>query len=331
MAGLGLDPDAAQVRLDKVARDRQAQARAAAALARNLLELLKHALLCRGAPGPHLGRVRARPWRPLLLYGAEGPDLGSGRERQERRDNRVILLAAAVLLLGAGEITSCRAQTDNTAFQLVVVKPGDTLWAIANKYLKDPARWDEILKHNRLPTKDPTIALPGMTLRVPVRLIKAQLRAAHLVYTINRVLARRKDTADWKTGKLSMELFQGDTIRTLDESKARVKLLDKELFSLEQNSMAGLGLDPDAAQVRLDKVARDRQTQARAAAALARNLLELLKHALQMFGGNAVAVVFDAAAQLAAYVGNGDRNRATLGGEFNRISQEVREHAFEHV
>jgi hypothetical protein len=120
----------------------------------------------------------------------------------------------------------------------VTVKPGDTLWAIANKYLRDPARWDEILKHNRLPTNDPTVALPGMTLKVPVRLIKAQLRAAHLVYAVNRVLFRRKETPDWRPGRQDMELFQGDSLRTLEDSKARVKLLDKELLSLEPNSMA---------------------------------------------------------------------------------------------
>lgn len=146
------------------------------------------------------------------------------------------LAAAALALLLAGAVAA--QEDESTSFQAVVVRPGDTLWAIANKYLKDPAKWDEILKHNRLPTKDPTVALPGMTLRVPVRLIKAQLRAAHLVYAVNRVLYRRKETADWRAGKLAMELFQGDTVRTLDESKARVKLLDRELLSLEPNSMA---------------------------------------------------------------------------------------------
>jgi len=146
-------------------------------------------------------------------------------------------LLAALLVLGLS-LPSRADVDDGTTYQNVVVKPGDTMWAIANKYLKDPARWDEILKHNKLPTKDPTVALPGMTLRVPVRLIKAQLRAAHLVYAINRVLYRSKETASWKSGKLAMELFQGDTVRTLEESKARVKLLDKELLSLEPNSMA---------------------------------------------------------------------------------------------
>jgi len=158
-------------------------------------------------------------------------------------------LAAALLLLAAGASARAAAAIDDeSSFQAVVVKPGDTMWAIANKYLKDPARWDEILKHNRLPTKDPTVALPGMTLRVPVRLIKAQLRAAYLVYAINRVMFRRKETADWKSGKLAMELFQGDMVRTLDESKARVKLLNRELLNLEPNSMAvikPLGADLD--------------------------------------------------------------------------------------
>ncbi len=146
--------------------------------------------------------------------------------------------AAAVAILLAISAVPCLSQEESSSFQNVVVQPGDTLWAISNKYLKDPASWDQILKHNKLPTKDPTVALPGMILRVPVRLIKAQLRAAHLVYSVNRVLYRRKETADWKGGKTMMELFQGDSVRTLEDSKARVKLLDKELLSLEPNSMA---------------------------------------------------------------------------------------------
>jgi len=143
----------------------------------------------------------------------------------------------AVLGVLAG-VPARAAEKDETAFQNVVVRPGDTLWGIAHKYLKDPARWDEILKHNKLPTADPTVALPGLTLRVPVKLIKNSLRAAHLVYEVNRVVFRRRDTADWKDSARDMELFQGDTLRTLEESRARVKFLNKELLSLEPDSMA---------------------------------------------------------------------------------------------
>jgi hypothetical protein len=139
------------------------------------------------------------------------------------------------------------ARVDETAFQDVVVRPGDTLWSIAHKYLKDPARWDEIAKYNRLPTADATVALPGMTLRVPVKLIKSGLRAAHLVYEVNRVLHRRRDTADWRESRMGLELFAGDSLRTLEDSRARVKFLNKELLSLEPDSMAEIKpADPDA-------------------------------------------------------------------------------------
>lgn len=149
------------------------------------------------------------------------------------------LLALLLALPGGARAAEEGAVREiDASFQNVVVRPGDTLWSIAHVYLKDPARWDEILKHNRLPTSDPTVALPGMTLRVPVRLIKMGLRAAHLVYAVNRVLYRRKETAEWKSSKASMELFQGDSLRTLDESRARVKFLNKEILSLEPNSMA---------------------------------------------------------------------------------------------
>lgn len=138
-----------------------------------------------------------------------------------------------------------------TSFQNVVVKPGDTLWGISHSYLQDPSRWDEILKYNRLPTEDPTVALPGMTLRVPIRLIKTSLRAAHVVYQVNKVLYRRKETADWKGSKMEMEVFQGDTLRTLEESKARVMFLNKELLNLEQNSMAVIKPSNEDADVEL--------------------------------------------------------------------------------
>ncbi|MDE2491561.1 MAG: LysM peptidoglycan-binding domain-containing protein [Elusimicrobia bacterium] len=150
-------------------------------------------------------------------------------------------LALAVFLLAAAPLRAAPAlevRTSETSLQDIVVRPGDTLWSIAHKYLKDPTKWGEILKHNRLPTSDPTAALPGMVLRVPVRLIKTNLRAARLVYVVNRVLYRRRDTADWRTTRLKMQLYEGDALRTLDESKARVIFLNQELLNLDPNSMA---------------------------------------------------------------------------------------------
>jgi Glucodextranase, domain B/LysM domain len=150
-------------------------------------------------------------------------------------------LALPALLLAAvpsRASPSAEVRTSETSLQDIVVRPGDTLWSIAHKYLKDPTKWGEILKHNRLPTADPTAALPGMVLRVPVKLIKTNLRAALLVYIVNRVLYRRRDTADWRASRLRMQLYDGDALRTLEESKARVMFLNQELLNLDPNSLA---------------------------------------------------------------------------------------------
>jgi hypothetical protein len=167
-----------------------------------------------------------------------------------------VLLVFVILLLPCAASPARAAEPDvlresQTTFQSVIVKPGDTLWGISHAYLKDPARWDEILKYNKLPTQDPTVALPGMTLHVPIKLIKTSLRAAHVVYLVNKVLYRRKETADWKGTKMTMEVFQGDSLRTLEESKARVMFLNKELLNLEQNSMAVIKPSDSDADVEL--------------------------------------------------------------------------------
>jgi hypothetical protein len=47
---------------------------------------------------------------------------------------------------------------------------------------------------------------------------------------------------------MKMEVIQGDTLRTLEESKARVLFLNRDLLNLDQNSMAVVkpSEDPDA-------------------------------------------------------------------------------------
>lgn len=141
--------------------------------------------------------------------------------------SRAVLLAAA---LSAGEVS--------IELQPVVVRPGDTLWAIAQKYLKDPRRWDEILKYNQLPSSDPAVALPGMTLKIPITLIKEELRSAHLVYKHNRVDFRRNETAEWKSASENMDLFRNDALRTMENSGARVRFQKTDLLELSANSMA---------------------------------------------------------------------------------------------
>lgn len=124
--------------------------------------------------------------------------------------------------------------------QTVVVRPGDTLWSISNTYLKDPTKWNEILKYNRLPGSDPSIALPGMALKVPIRLIKEQYRAAKLIYYLNEVLFRRTGVTDWKGVEMKMDLFKSDTLRTRVNARADVRFYTGEVLNLYPNSIAVL-------------------------------------------------------------------------------------------
>lgn len=126
------------------------------------------------------------------------------------------------------------------ALQEITVKEGDTLWSIAQHYLKDPNRWPEILKHNQLPLSDPTAALPGSKLKIPVQLIKESLRKADLVYILNEVLYRKRDKAIWNRAYSSLDLYNEDSLRTMEKAQANVRFYDGNLLKLDQNSLAVL-------------------------------------------------------------------------------------------
>ena len=123
-------------------------------------------------------------------------------------------------------------------FQNVKVKKGDTLWSISRKYLKAPKKWPEILKHNKILSSNPSIALPGMVLKVPINLLKEECRAAKLVYFINNVLLRPRTKTNWKSVFKNMDLYTGDTLRTTVRAKADVKFYTGEVLNLYPNSIA---------------------------------------------------------------------------------------------
>ncbi|HAH06573.1 MAG TPA: hypothetical protein DCM05_08610 [Elusimicrobia bacterium] len=142
------------------------------------------------------------------------------------------------ILMAAFFSLAAAAAAQQPEFQDVKVKAGDTLWSISNKYLKNPKLWNEILKHNKMPTSDPTVPLPGMTLKVPKELIKEDLRSAELIQLVKKVLARKKDKADWDDARLKQELYHGDGLRTLADSRAGVRFFGGGILSVDPNSMA---------------------------------------------------------------------------------------------
>ncbi|MBI4351634.1 MAG: LysM peptidoglycan-binding domain-containing protein [Elusimicrobia bacterium] len=150
------------------------------------------------------------------------------------------LMIGLLLFLRPGAAQAVQPSGSEAELQTIVVKPGDTLWSISNTYLKDPKKWNLILKYNRLPSSDPSIALPGMPLRVPTTLLKEEYRAAKLVYSLNEVLYRRTGVSDWRGVNMKMDLFKNDTVRTMAEARADVKFYTGEILNLFPNSIAVL-------------------------------------------------------------------------------------------
>lgn len=80
-------------------------------------------------------------------------------------------MSLALVILAITPLAVSRAFVDNTTYNTVYVKPGDTVWHIASKYTtdKDDVREVvyEIRKLNKLDNN--ASVYPGQALRVPVR------------------------------------------------------------------------------------------------------------------------------------------------------------------
>lgn len=78
-------------------------------------------------------------------------------------------IIAMILFLGLLSVTPVKAENiilrGDTPDQHVVV-PGDTLWGIASRFLKDPWRWPEIWGFNREQVKNPHKIYPGDIVRL---------------------------------------------------------------------------------------------------------------------------------------------------------------------
>ena len=74
---------------------------------------------------------------------------------------RLLMACAALLVLGAGAARGADIALAPGVPDRYVVQRGDTLWGIANKFLRDPWRWPDIWRLNRDEIRNPHRIYPG--------------------------------------------------------------------------------------------------------------------------------------------------------------------------
>jgi len=103
----------------------------------------------------------------------------------------VLAAALAATPLMAQQRSDIKLQ-DNAPDRYVVV-PGDTLWSIAAKFLKDPWRWPEVWKINRDEIKNPHRIFPGDVIVLQRSAPQPELKMGDTVVLLPRV--RVEDTS----------------------------------------------------------------------------------------------------------------------------------------
>lgn len=148
----------------------------------------------------------------------------------------ILLILNPQFLLYSQQPKIQEAEEKEFFLQEIEVKEGQTLSYIANYYLKDPKQWPEILKYNKLSISDIYAPLPGMKLKVPIYIVKEKFRPAYVIFILNDVKYRRKDTVVWEPAQVNLELYNDDAVSTSKNSRANIKFYSGEVLSIDENS-----------------------------------------------------------------------------------------------
>lgn len=138
-----------------------------------------------------------------------------------------------VILIVALASPSWSQQAPNTTTH--VVKPGDTLNALARRYLGDSRRWPEIHRLNPQ-LRNPNALTPGERLTIPLDIQAGSAVVADLA----RRVERKPVPEPWTPASRGDELHERDGIRTYAESSARLTFEDGADLILSEDSLVFL-------------------------------------------------------------------------------------------
>lgn len=140
------------------------------------------------------------------------------------------LLALVPLYAAATET----GPSDNAPAWRYTVKPGDTLIAIAERYLARSEQWPKIQKANRI--ADPHRILPGTVLSIPAMMLRKEPGAARLE-DIHGAVRWRPEGEAWQIATEGIRLAAGSSVETADDSSALLVLADGSRIVVSPRSL----------------------------------------------------------------------------------------------
>ena len=135
------------------------------------------------------------------------------------------------LLLGLCVATAAQAADSSGPELELAVRGGDTLIAIADRYLAKPAEWPQLQRLNKI--ANPRRLRPGSTIRIPFAWLREEADKAEVVS-----VAGASVTVDGAPAAAGSRLSAGAVVRTGADGYATLRTHDGSLIALQPRSEA---------------------------------------------------------------------------------------------
>ncbi len=139
-------------------------------------------------------------------------------------------LAAFTLLLGA-----CLSATAHAQDWRYRVRPGDTVWDLARKYVRHDVAWQQLQDHNAV--EDPQRLVPGSVMLFPVAWLRQQPAQAHVLAVSGDAQASRSGGFDDAFAATEgLRLGTGAALRTPGDASLTIEFADGSRLQLHGDS-----------------------------------------------------------------------------------------------